>query len=228
MNIAILTYNRLDDVKRCLQSVADHTPDDVRVSVLDNGSTDGTILFVEQFAQARHNWTVSVSIQNLGVGGGRNQQLVMLAHDDIVFLDSDTVIESDTWIERLEAALKPENVGVVGIAGSYVDFRLDHPFIPALVGQCDVVSGWCMAVKMEAVTLGSVSFDPAYGLFWEEDSDFCLQVRDAGWDVVCIPNPGVQHYPGKSGDGLSKRADNLQLFRDKWRGKGLVKLEGAY
>ena len=50
--ICICTRNRAEDLRRCLQSLADHMPADLRVPVLvvDNGSTDDTRPVAQSFA----------------------------------------------------------------------------------------------------------------------------------------------------------------------------------
>ena len=228
IDICLLTFNRYADVARCATSLEKHAPEGVRVHWLDNGSTDNTPLYLQNIiVPFWEDWTYSASPENLGVGGGRNRQIDTTRGDLIVFLDSDTTVSAG-WVDKLMDALKPENVGIAGPAGSWVDWADVHPFRPAPAGECDVVSGWCMAVKREVIEAGGCRFDPAYGMFWEEDSDFCMQARAAGWDVVCTGEIGVAHHPGQSGDGLSNREKNLSLFRDKWRGQGLTKQEGAY
>lgn len=145
----------------------------------------------------------------------------------LIFLDSDVKVLEDEWLDRLLVALESENVGLVGPAGSMVmgDFT---GFYPGQAGmECDVVSGWCQAFKREVIDAG-VWIDTEFKMFWTEDSDFCLQIRAAGWDVVCTGGIGVLHEPGLSGDEFADRAANQERFRAKWQGQGLIKAEGGW
>lgn len=229
--ILMLTHNRVDDVKRCFASLEAtlHRYSDVRFIVLDNASTDGTREYLNEECWVRYHHTIFWD-ENLGVSQGRAYLLNALKeyeyeHDTIIFLDSDVVIMDDRWLDVLGKALEPENVGLVGPGGSMVlpDWSNFTAAMPNT--ECDCVSGACQAFKREVLKVAHL--DTEYGMFWTEDSDFCMQIREAGYDILCVPC-GVLHEPGESGDvpGLHER--NLQRFRDKWAGKGLTKAEGAY
>lgn len=206
--------------------------------VLDNASTDGTAGFVADLPivmRSRLPVTVRLEDSNLGVAAGR-QKLAQFADGDVLlFLDSDVVVADvmgTSWLRQLLAPFADEAVGVVGTAGSNVIFATDgnnqQPtvFVPSGAGKCDVVSGWCMAVR--AGLFQYVRFDTEYGLFFEEDSDLCMQVREKGYDVVMVAVDGIEHQPGNSGAEYADRRKTLQRFRDKWEGKGLIKMEGGW
>jgi len=238
VSILMLTHNRLESTIRCLDSL-DHTlrGHNVELMVLDNASTDGTEGFVADLPivmRSRIPVTVRLEDANLGVAQGR-QVLAAAADGDIfLFLDSDVVVADvmeTNWLKQLLAAFEDETVGVVGTAGSMVMFATsadaqETVFVPAEVGRCDVVSGWCMAVR--ASLFQHVAFDTEYGPFFEEDSDLCLQVRELGYDVVMVTVDGIEHVPGNSGAEYTNRRKTLKRFRDKWEGKGLVKMEGGW
>ena len=209
----------------------------VELMVLDNASTDGTQGFVADLPivmRSRLPVTVRLEDSNLGVAKGR-QKLAQFADGDVLlFLDSDVVVTDvmeTNWLKQLLAPFEDEAVGVVGTAGSLVIFATDansQPtiFVPSGEGKCDVVSGWCMAVR--AGLFQYVAFDTEYGPFFEEDSDLCLQVREKGYDVVMVAVDGIEHQPGNSGAEYANRQQTLQRFRDKWEGKGVVKMEGGW
>ncbi len=209
----------------------------VELMVLDNASTDGTAGFVADLPitmRSRLPVTVRLEDSNLGVAAGR-QKLAQFADGDVLlFLDSDVVVADvmeTSWLKQLLAPFADEAVGVVGTAGSMVMFGTDEQqqstmFTPSGPGKCDVVSGWCMAVR--AGLFQYVAFDTEYGLFFEEDSDLCMQVREKGYDVVQVDVEGIDHHPGNSGAEYADRRKTLQRFRDKWEGKGLIKMEGGW
>ncbi len=247
-SILMLTHNRIHDVTRCLESLASTVArPDVELWVLDNGSDDGTLAYLRNLATTGYPFNLISSPDNLGVSGGRACLLDLAAGrprniilpqecadpkseyvpsgDILCFLDSDVTVANDTWVDVLTMALRPENVGIVGPGGSFVrpgwaGFRAGYP------GEVDVIAGFCQAFKREVVRAGA-ALDTGYGQFWHEDSDFCLQVRSLGWDVMCVPAP-VRHSPGHSGDTVGAHDENLKRFADRWRGYGLVKIEGGY
>lgn len=231
ISVLVLTHDRLEQVKACFESLVRVRPAFENLIVVDNASVDGTegyVLALPKLTPSAYVWGYG---DNLGVARGR-QELVKLAtrsafEDILLFLDSDAIVHSAALFDTIRAAFEDEAVGVVGIGGSYVDWNQDHPFVPAPVGKCDVVQGWCMAVRRELFS--AVAFDTEYGKFWEEDSDLCMQARKAGFDVVSIdPAGSITHHPGSSGAHLADRQQTLARFRMKWQGLGLTKAEGGY
>mgnify|MGYP000541270640 FL=1 len=206
----------------------------VELMALDNASNDGTQEFVADLPLTlRSRLPVSVRLEaaNLGVAVGR-QLLANNADGDVfLFLDSDVQITDGGWLEQLLAPFEDDKVGVVGTAGSMVAWadsaNQQHTmFLPSGEGKCDVVSGWCMAVR--AGLFQHIAFDSEYGMFFEEDSDLCLQVRACGYDVVQANILGIEHQPGNSGVEYANRSQTLERFRKKWQGKGVVKIEGGW
>lgn len=218
-SILILAYNNQPELEKCLTSLAPTLErDDVECLVLDNGSEDGTISWLYTCALPIR---ALFNAKNLGVSGGRERLLEQATGDILIFLDSDTVIKDKDWLDKLCEPLEQEEIGLTGCAGSYIDWRDFHPFKPADVGECDVVSGWCQAFKRELLSYG-LKLDHEYGLFFEEDSDFCMQVNALGWYVWNVGYIGVAHKPSNSGKSLADRKATLQRFRDKWLDKGLT------
>lgn len=226
--VLMLTYNKPEETLKCFRQVAESL-NGHKMIVLDNGSDDCP--FTPEITAQYKDIDFALADCNWGVAGGRNIQIniaVNSYYDILIFVDSDVTVIDPNWIERLIKPLERENVGVCGPAGSYVDWNRQHPFVPAPVGECDVVSGWCMAVKRECLALTAIRMDEQYGLFYEEDSDFCMQIRFAGWDVWNTGDVGLKHTPSNSGANLADRAQTLARFAEKWRGKMLTKGEGAY
>jgi len=229
-SILMLTYNRLDALKECIRTL---TPTlqrpDVEIVILDNGSDVPTRDYVQslptQFGAEKAR--ILLSDENLGVARGRDRLLDEGRSEIFIFLDSDIVIHDPTWIDQLGKTLEPADVGLCGVGGGYV---MDDwsGFVLGPVGECDIVSGYCQAFKRDVVKAGA-RIDARYGKFWTEDSAFCLRIRELGWKIWnCGFGIGLEHRPGRSGDepGLLER--NMELFRSQYRGKGLVKSEGAY
>jgi GT2 family glycosyltransferase len=230
--ILMLTHNRLDDVKRCFYHLeATLWRREVKLMVLDNGSTDGVADYLHELQ--RNNWMDHPYITpiNKGVAEGRAFLLRRLPEptEYVVFLDSDTAIVDPNWLDVLGSVLdKNENIGMVGPGGSFVlpDWSGFTAALPN--AECDCVAGYCQMFRRSLLDLG-VAMDTRYEKFWAEDSDFCMQIRDKGWDVYCQP-VGVMHYPSHSGYGQEPGLHDahIKLFRETWQGKGLTRAEGAY
>ena len=102
MNISVVipSYNRCDLLKRALLSVYSQTWVPTDVTVIDDGSTDGTkAMLCQEFPQANYCYQ-----ENLGVSAARNLGIRQTTGDWLAFLDSD-----DEWLpeklDRQKAAL---------------------------------------------------------------------------------------------------------------------------
>lgn len=94
VSVIIPTYNRKDIVLDAIQSVVRQTIKDFEIIVVDDGSTDGTV----EYLQSLHLPINLISKENGGVSSARNLGIKNARGKYIAFLDSD-----DLWLpEKLE------------------------------------------------------------------------------------------------------------------------------
>ncbi len=100
VSIVIPTYNRANDLRRCLKSLVSQTLDDFEVLVCDDGSTDMTSDVIKEFSS-----TLDITYDYAENFGGparpRNRGIKLARAPYVAFLDSD-----DWWEpEKLELSL---------------------------------------------------------------------------------------------------------------------------
>ena len=61
----VVTYNRINDLKLCINSLRNQTYRDFDILIVDNGSTDGTKEFVDSLEDI-----IVIHQDNLGGAGG--------------------------------------------------------------------------------------------------------------------------------------------------------------
>ena len=61
-NIIILTYNCLDKIKQCLNSIYKHTKQDFSIFIVENNSKDGTREYVKEIVKTKNN--IYLSLRN--------------------------------------------------------------------------------------------------------------------------------------------------------------------
>lgn len=99
-SIAIATYNRLDLLKRAIQSALEQTAN-AEVIVVDNASTDGTQEYIESLGDA----VVYVrNDANLNHAGAVNAGVAAASGEWIKLVDDDDYLAADC-IERMEEAI---------------------------------------------------------------------------------------------------------------------------
>lgn len=68
---------------------------------------------------------------------------------------------------------------------------------PAKMVAVDSFSGACMLVRREALEQIGTKMDERFRMYCE-DEDWCLRLRQAGWQLVYNPDAVVVHYKGSS------------------------------
>ena len=249
VTIVILTWNGLQYTKRCIETLRCHTTHpDYRVTVVDNGSSDGTLEYLRQFPDI----SVIANPENMGFVRANNQAIEQAPPEhDIVLINNDIEIpaEQTEWLARLQrTAYSAPDIGVVGCrlrrpngmlqhAGAYMPLNTfwgqqigseekdinQYPFIR----EVESVVFACVYIKRAVINkIGGLSKD--YFAYFE-DTDYCLSAREAGYRTVCSGDVTIVHH-----ENVSTRENKVShselftrsqaIFRKKWA----KKLESKY
>ena len=85
------------------------------------------------------------------------------------------------------------------------------------------VTSFCMLTKREVIDRIGV-FDESYGLGTNDDHDFCLRAREAGYKIICASDTLVFHFYNRTLGNLNiKELDrrNREYFVWKFGERGL-------
>ena len=93
VDILIPVYNAEKYLRQCLDSVVNQTYGNIRVVIVDDGSTDSSRSICEEYA-SRYSFVEAVSQKNAGVATTRNRLLAKTKSDYFLFVDA------DDWVER--------------------------------------------------------------------------------------------------------------------------------
>jgi N-acetylglucosaminyl-diphospho-decaprenol L-rhamnosyltransferase len=222
LSIIILTWNSLDLLKRCLQSIKNTTRlNDYETIIIDNGSTDGTREFLES-GRGNSLYRFILNDKNRGVGPARNQGIEFAEGEYILILDVDTIAVSDA-INGLVAYLEqhPE-CGLVAPRLTDVNGNLQFtcrkfPIIWSkflrrtplewtqnLLNKEEFRDWDHASVKTVDYVIGACQmirrlvfekvgkYDEKI-FYGPEDIDICLRIWQAGWKVVYNPESVIIH-----------------------------------
>ncbi|MDH7602118.1 MAG: tetratricopeptide repeat protein, partial [Armatimonadota bacterium] len=211
------------------------------VIVVDNGSTDGTKDYLQQWVSQTDNRRVITNSDNLGFARGNNLGIAHAKGRYVVLVNNDVVV-TPGWLERLLAcAARDDSIGIVGavtnaVSGpQYVDQALYD--IDSLIGLDDFAQEWadkhrgqripvvrvvgfCMLIKKSVIdTIGGL--DDRFGLGNFEDDDFCLRAAVAGFRLMIARDCFVHHYGSRTfaGERIDYRtlmSRNWEIFKEKW------------
>jgi GT2 family glycosyltransferase/glycosyltransferase involved in cell wall biosynthesis len=252
IDIVVPVYNALGDLARCVESVLAHSTGDWRLALIDDGSTDPAIrgYFAKLEARGLQRVTLLANARNEGFTLTANRGMrEARAEADVVLLNSDTVVTRG-WLDALaRCAASDARVGTVTPFSNNAEicslprFCVNNPW-PAGVDPQPLVAalaraavptypdlptgvGFCLYVRRALIAAIGV-FDPAFGLGYGEENDYCLRAAAAGFRNVLCEDAFVLHLGGSSfGD---KRADlgkrNMALLLE--RHPGYLDLVHAY
>jgi len=240
VSVVIVSWNTRELLRRCLVSLQQTCAlDDVQVIVVDNASSDGSAKLVgETFP-----WVELIANErNVGFGVGNNMALPRVCGEYVLFLNPDTEVR-DGAIDALALYLDehPE-AGIVGTTLLDADGSLQlycnrfpsawhslrhNPLVARLTNQramvctqrdrevrsVDWMLGACLMVRW-SVLQEVGAFDPRFFVYFEE-IDLQYRIRQAGWDVVYVPSPGVVHL-GNQSIGQIGVAASLHQYRGRW------------
>ena len=121
LSIIIPTYNRSDQLEKCLNSILISDDNDIEVIISDNASTDNTVEFLSKNQDKR----VLVLRNEKNIGADRNlKKLVLSAHGEYVFIITDDSFLSETSIPDLKKIITEHpGVGVIISCLAYISIN---------------------------------------------------------------------------------------------------------
>ncbi len=143
VSVIIPVYNTVNELSRCLQSVTEQTYKNLEIIIIDDGSTDGSGLIVDEFGKVDSRIKI-VHQKNAGESKARNKGLSMVTGDYLAFVDCDDWLERDMY-EVLVTEMQNKEVDLVA-AGWFKDWpdksieiKNDLPVARGVFGRIDLL-----------------------------------------------------------------------------------------
>jgi GT2 family glycosyltransferase len=212
VSLLILNWNGKSLLEQYLPSFLELDYPNYQVVVIDNGSTDDSVAFVQkqfpQFTLIEHN-------ENLGFGPGFNLAIQQIESDVIVLLNNDVEVRSN-WLRALVFPIVTDaKVGIVGCKLLYPDGKtiqhagasLSYPLAFSLHehyqelddGQAeqqhdvDYVTGAAMAIARPVIDAIGL-LDDVFVPYYYEEADYCYRARAAGFRILYVPDAVAIHH----------------------------------
>ena len=220
--VLVLNWNGRTLLQQFLPSWLAHTPDYADLIIVDNGSTDDSVSFLQEHYRDVHLLAFE---ENLGFTGGYNRAIEELDYQTVILLNSDVELTSG-WLDQpmqllnsspeiaavqptLRAQRSPKDFEYAGATGGFID-RLGYPFCRGRIfdtieedrGQyADSVdlfwaSGACLIIR-RAVYREVGGLDTLF-FAHQEEIDLCWRLNARGWRIVSAPQSIVYHVGGAS------------------------------
>jgi glycosyltransferase involved in cell wall biosynthesis len=111
VSIIIPIYNTELYLRRCLVSVVSQTLKEIEIICINDGSTDGSLAILEEFAK-KDRRIILINQENKGVGTARSIGIERVSSPYIGFVDSDDFISPDMF-EKMYTAMVDNDVDLV-------------------------------------------------------------------------------------------------------------------
>ena len=114
VSIIIPVFNVENEIDRCLKSVQNQTLKDIEIILVNDCSTDGSLIICESYQKNDKRFTIFNNNENMGPSYARNLGIKASKGKYILFVDSDDYIELDACENLVEIAEKNSSDIVVG------------------------------------------------------------------------------------------------------------------
>ena len=234
--IVVPSRDAPDLIGPLLEGLARTDYPDMRIVVVDNGSTDPRTLALYQRHRADPHFQVEIEPAPFNYSRAVNQGAALTDAPLLLLLNNDIEVLEPGWLKEMVACLDYPGAGIVGAKLLYPDGTLQHAGVIAGLGgyaghwhvgrpdeepgpqgrlaarqSFSVVTGACLLVSracFEAVGgFDEDDFAVAYN-----DVDFCLRAGALGFRVVWTPFAKLVHHESasRSSDALPQNHARIQ------------------
>ncbi|MDE7412766.1 MAG: glycosyltransferase family 2 protein, partial [Muribaculaceae bacterium] len=126
LSIVVPVKNREKLILRCLDSVYNQSYRPIRLIVVDNDSTDATLMAVQKWKEEKESEDFSVTLLSEtrpGAAAARNRGLLEVDSDYMLFFDSDDVMLPDLAITVMESFDRDKKLDMVYWRTAYINSK---------------------------------------------------------------------------------------------------------
>ncbi len=195
-SVIIPTYNRLPILQKCLAAMSQQSFDqDYEIVVIDDGSTDDTISWINAQINANHLPQVRLLQQNhQGAAAARNLGIEAASGEIIVFIDSDLVVNTEFLAAHAEALRNHEQAFTYGSVINTANFEdptseklkltdMSNAFFAT--GNVAIARRWLIEAGM---------FDLQFKQYGWEDLELGVRLKNLGLKLIKCPKAIGYHW----------------------------------
>ncbi|MFH0905383.1 MAG: glycosyltransferase family 2 protein [bacterium] len=210
-SVIIPTCNRLSALRICLEAVFRQTIGGFEVIVVNDGSSDGTLEYLDGLAEPRPRVIHCQSSQ--GKSRARNSGIARATGKIVVFLDDDCRPEP-VWLERLVKRFNDLTVGfaIGNVIYQQQGYRAHYP--ERIIENQDAT--WPMTANIayrQGVLDAIGGFDPSFDQYINEDTELAIRAVARGFKYVSAEDAIVYHQAATwTVPSLWRSARNLSVW----------------
>lgn len=242
VSICIVTWNRVDLLKKCIESIENNTNyPNYKILVHSNACTDGTPAYLKNLAKDNKRIIPILGTKNEVFVLPNNRMMELFPENEIVLLNNDVQVTKNWLLSLHKAAYTSDEYGIVGAKILYPDGSLqefgaelyadgtgknigkgDNPHLKRYnrLKEVGYVSGCAMYIKRSTInTIGT--FDEQFHPCYFEDSDYCYTAKEKQLKTVVTPHSVVYHEEG--GTAGTETSSGFKQYQLVNRAKFLAK-----
>ncbi|OGC14691.1 hypothetical protein A3J90_05200 [candidate division WOR-1 bacterium RIFOXYC2_FULL_37_10] len=213
LSIIIVNTNNKKILRECLASIFQNThKPSLEVIVSDNGSKDGSQEMVKtSFPQI----ILIENGENLGFIKATNKGLKISTGRYVCLLNDDTITKDSAFDKMVEFMEKSQKkIGCCAPTLLNVDGTFQHQggllqkkfWLSNEPVEISFAIGACLLLRREV--MDKIGYLDEKLFFYNDDLDYCIRIKKAGYKIYFVPSAKIMHYGGYS----SKRSFNRKLF----------------
>ncbi len=217
LSIIIPVYNSEKYLRQCLDSAMNQTLTDIEIICINDGSTDGSLKILEDYAQ-KDNRIKIISQENQGISITRNVGIAQAVGEYVAFLDSDDYMALD-YCEKLYTRGKETNSDIVVCENIYsikkkkirLFLKMDKNIETCSLKEkfeClylpDFCYVWNKIYKRESIK--NIQFK---GMYWEDIYYTCEVLEQCSKLSVAT---GTAYYYRFNNNSVSRTYSNAHLY----------------
>jgi GT2 family glycosyltransferase len=232
IHLIVLTWNNVNILEKCLESIEKIDRNDFKVSIVDNCSSDNT---TEMINEKFPHYSLIRNIENLRYAGGYNSALNQITFSDdeyVILLNDDTIVSRDFIDELVFPLLNDQksiisvpkilyasNINKVWYAGGNVNFWkgiISHVGIRdfdgpkySFINETDYATGCCFCIKYSDFKKLNY-FDLGFYMYCE-DVDLSLRAKALNRTIIYNPKSVILHRVSQSLGEHSFQKNKLKL-----------------
>jgi len=205
ISLCIPTYNRIKDLKHCLNSIIGKFGDyPYEVIIADGGSKDGTIEYVKELNDEHIKLIEQGKLT--GITKAFNESFKIAKGDYIYIGNDDTILFPEIFIKCCKLMNEHEQIGLVAPK----DQEPRHGDFPSVTLK--LRNYWALLSKFHifrASVLKEIGYYDENLRSYYTDDDSCLSVLTKGYTIAFSREVGMIHYRIPDQDVNLARATNL-------------------
>lgn len=218
--IIIVNYNGADDTIDCLKSLRNITYNRFKIIVVDNKSTDDSIIKLMNFSEVE--FKLILAKENKGFSAGNNIGIEYAKKNNADFyllLNNDTVVEPGFLEPLIRQFLENNNVSAtigkilyesdrkkIWYAGGNINLfttRVVHNHFDEIdniidnsIQKVSFATGCCLCLSRDIVN--DIGYLDEEFFLYEEDVDYCFKILKRKYNIYYVPESVIYHKVSSS------------------------------